>query len=341
VQKLTGLVDFALFLGQNVLPNCDPTPGPSTTQFYYFWLSDQERAALVGMIRRPTENRLELRVVQYQAGEPPVVQKQNLSMQEYQNLSDGTIVMGPLKMSPEGVIGSVANVSVNLPFASLDGRSNLFLPPSITKSEELTWLMPYIPAVRSSYGTAIPSGGATVGGYSFASGSLVKTQYPVPLGLSVVRWALLSANQFEGSDLQLEVVAMPLVDLAEHIPVVKRVLDCNPVNCYIAPSYVRLNKREYHLNDLVSEQVRIEAASTFNHNQTAREFAVRIHLLELDTKLEVNCSAPVDAFAFVEKEGHTYIHTTLAADCVASIDAPLHKPELVYSRRRNLMELKM
>jgi hypothetical protein len=340
ITELGGLVNFGLFLGQNVLTNCDPDPGPTTTDFYYFWLSDQHSAALVGMIKRPTENRLELRLIQAQHGQTPVVKKQNLSLSQYQNFSDGTIIMGPLKMSKSGVVGTVDGVSINLPFTSLDGRSNLFLPPSITSDKEIEWLRQYVPAVQSAYGGAVTSGAATVGDYSFASGSIVKTQYPIPLALGIVKWAMLSANEFDGSDLQIEVVATPVTDLGELIPVVKRVLDCNLEDCYIAPSYVRLHNRQYHLNNLVSEQVRVEKASTFNANQTAREFSVKIHLLEADTTLEVNCTAPVDSFAFVEKEGATYIHTTLMADCVAAINAPLHKPQVVYSRGRNLMELK-
>jgi hypothetical protein len=84
VTELTGLVNFGLFLGQNVLSNCDPDPGPNTTDFYYFWLSDTQSAALVGMIRRPTEDRLEIRLVEYEKGGSPVVHKQSLSMDQYQ-----------------------------------------------------------------------------------------------------------------------------------------------------------------------------------------------------------------------------------------------------------------
>jgi hypothetical protein len=58
-------------------------------------------------------------------------------------LTHSHTVMGPLKMSPEGVTGTVDGVRVELPFTSLDGRTNRFLPPSVVKDKvgrvELEW----------------------------------------------------------------------------------------------------------------------------------------------------------------------------------------------------------
>jgi hypothetical protein len=46
---------------------------------------------------------------------------------------------------------------------------------------------------------------------------------------------------------------------------------------------------------------------------SARVFAAQIQLLPAGAgaqSVSVNCTAPADAFAFLDKEGETYIHTT-------------------------------
>ena len=57
------------------------------------------------------------------------------------------------------------------------------------------------------------------------------------------------------------------------------------------------------------------------------------------TTIQLNCSAPVGEFAFLEKEGNTYIHTTTMADCSARITAFTYD-KTFYSTGKNLMELK-
>jgi hypothetical protein len=302
------------------------------------------------MIRRPTANspfgELELRLVQYAQGAAPVVTKQLLNMSQYSNSSDGSITMGPMTMTPNSATGTVGGVAVHMRFG-LDGRKNEFLPPVLQPSGADAWLSSYVPTVTSFYGTGPPAGSGSfapaVGDYTFQPGAnLVHTTYPVPIGLGIVRWAMASAGGFEGTNLQVEVVAMPLPDIIGHnLPIVKQLLDCTDDNCHLAPSYVRLDGHEYHIDKLIN-LVQVDRACEYNPTQTVREFSATMQVspfIGKITTIQLNCSAPVGQFAFLEKEGNTYIHTTTMADCSARITCPLYD-KTFHSVGRNLMELK-
>merc|ERR1711959_872401 len=106
---------------------------------------------------------------------------------------------------------------------------------------------------------------------------------------------MLSAQKFKGTDLQVEIVATPLPDWAFKIPILKNVLDCDPTNCWIAPSYVRLDGKEYHLDDLINT-VKILKGNEYNSDKTAREFRaeikIKVNMLK-ETHIKLSCVAPV------------------------------------------------
>ena len=80
-----------------------------------------------------------------------------------------------------------------------------------------------------------------------------------------------------------------------------------------------------------------------DHDQTARTFGATIRLRtalleKIEIKLE--CTAPVEAFALLEKEGSTYIHTTVMANCDALVKRGAGKELSYASRGVNLLEAK-
>ena len=86
--------------------------------------------------------------------------------------------------------------------------------------------------------------------------------------------------------------------------------------------YVKMTQfRDYQLN-----KIRIDKACDYDAGQTAREFSASLHFSPpLDPvkviSLTLNCTASTDAFAFLEKEGKTFIHTTTMGDCSARVKA--------------------
>ena len=77
-------------------------------------------------------------------------------------------------------------------------------------------------------------------------------------------------------------------------------------------------------------------------NQTSRTFVATLKLKgPFLTKIDIalNCRAPVGAFVLLEKEGSTYVHTTVMANCVAVVTRD-QKTQQFTSHGTNLMEAK-
>ena len=160
----------------------------------------------------------------------------------------------------------------------------------------------------------------------------------VPVGLSILCWGIVSASQFVGADgigidLQAEVVTAPL-------EVIKTI-------GHITPVYVRLDGKEYKMNselDLLTSLQTVTADGRLTTNNTHRSFHASISVkptLVTTVKINITCIAPVGAFAFLQKEGKTYIHSTVMGDCTAVIKRPLElKPRTYTSTGVNLIESK-
>ena len=86
---------------------------------------------------------------------------------------------------------------------------------------------------------------------------------------------------------------------------------------WVAGAYVRYAGKEYHLNDPVLFETSFYNTGTLINNRTAVLIAATVATVTEDLSLDITCTAPVDKFAFLEKEGDTYIHTTVLGTCVA------------------------
>src|SRR5690242_7091378 len=118
---------------------------------------------------------------------------------------------------------------------------------------------------------------------------MVYSTYPIRIGLSFWRWALISAMSFQGTDLQIEIVGTYLGDIL------------------VATSYVYYQGQEYHLNDPALGD------TTFNSTGGIvgqdRYFSAEIDTL-FEIQIYISCAANVDEFAMLDREGATVIYTT-------------------------------
>ena len=116
--------------------------------------------------------------------------------------------MGNLNMSTQGCVGIAANnTRVDVMFTGMDERNNTFLPSDFEPGGIFDEVSDFVPVVTSKYG-AVGGEVGTVGKKLLlrAGTPLVRTSYSVPVGMEILRWGMISASQFEGSDLQIEML---------------------------------------------------------------------------------------------------------------------------------------
>jgi len=335
IARLEGLAGFGLFLGQDLLNNCVDV-NDTLADFHYAWASDGKTGMLLDMIRRHDDT--ELRLAVFSDTGAPVVHRQMLTVADYHEDPTSTnVTLGPLAMTDAGVYGTVDGVKVGVSFAGLGlgkkTRGNTFLPKAMLPGGIDGWVSTYVPTVISEYGDT----GAfanVVGNATLAPGTpLVRTRYTIPVGLKMLRWGMVSASNFAGTDLQIEVVSAP-VDVITTV-------------AHITPIYVFLDGHEYKWDteiDLITSLHSVSADGALDANSTHRTFSVTIVIhpdAVLTTNITMTCSAPVERFVLLEKEGSTNIHSTVMGDCSATISAnwPI-APKTYLSSGVNLIEIK-
>lgn len=219
LDRIEGFLKFAAFLLGDVGHNCLNTTA-TAVNVEYFWSSDGTNGVLLGMVRRP--DHLELRTITYMPSAAPtmgsttvgdgtspqiVVAKEVLPLSAYKN-GTGWVAMGNLNMSTQGCVGIAANnTRVDVMFTGMDERNNTFLPSDFEPGGIFDEVSDFVPVVTSKYG-AVGGEVGTVGKKLLlrAGTPLVRTSYSVPVGMEILRWGMISASQFEGSDLQIEML---------------------------------------------------------------------------------------------------------------------------------------
>ena len=91
----------------------------------------------------------------------------------------------------------------------------------------------------------------------------------------------------------------------------------------------------------------VVADGTLSSDNTQRVFGVEIQLPAVKSgvlHISLNCSSPAEDFAFLDKEGDTYIHSTVRGSCIAKVTrmdemGSITTKEYV-SDRKNLLEIK-
>jgi len=305
--KMNTAIEFLTFLGFDVWKDCI-TFSDFEYDFWYIWASDGQQGFLLDMIKRPES--LELRLEIYDQSNDPIVLKEFLPLNEFSQ--NGSIIsMGPLTISDSSCHGSVdQNVTVGISILfSLDGRHMNFVPNWI---ENKTYGL--VPDFQSNYGSL---SSATVGSVTLSNVPLVYSTYPIKFGIQLLVWNLISANQFQGTDLQIEIVGMNIEGL------------------WIATSYLRYQGKEWHLNDPMLFDTSIVTPGEIVND--TRLFAATIDTLEIS--VGIKCQAPVNQFALLDKEGLTIIETTVFGICTAQVDT-FRSQEIYTSSPTSLLETK-
>ena len=347
--QIKGFLTFGLLLVGDILQNC-LAKAAHDTKFWYVWASDGNTGFILDLIKRPQT--LELRLAQFMGNSTTnmtssvSVHRQTLPLDQFSVGTDNiTVNFGSdMKMSSNGVIGTVDGVFVNVSF-NLNGRSNKFLPPELAVLD----LNAVLPTPMSEYGQVgnWPSGGM-VGEHVLRSAvPVVRTNYNIPYGLdsNVLKWSMVSASSFEDDvtgasvDLQIEMVAMPL-----------RLLPFLPPMTWIAPTYIRVDGHEYHLNMLEesTEMISIKKFGALTSDNLQRYFVIEIQLPATTgagvLHISLNCSSPVSDFAMLDKEGDTYIHSTVRGSCFAAVTRIDLEEKVTTttcsSKNKNLLEIK-
>ena len=204
---MLGFLEWGVYLLDDVGTNCIDS-GEYTNNFWYFWSSDGSNGTLLGLVQRP--HNLELRIARYtysaDSGHQSTVTRQLLNSSEFHMSADqSTVTMGPLTMSPTGVVGTLANITVNVPFDFSSKHHNDFVSPLV-----LDIAKKFVPNPASQYGSV--KGGGRVGAVTLPAGQpVVKTTYPIPIGLPLLSWAMISAKDFEAVEGDDETVDLQVV----------------------------------------------------------------------------------------------------------------------------------
>lgn len=297
--KLNCILSFGDFLLGDVYDVCSNITD-FENDFWYVWGSDGQTGFLLDLIKRPDEYysffknfntniiffkfRLELRLEIYNISSSPNVYKQYLSLDQFSQ-TGSDVTMGPLFLSPSLMKGKLNDINLSGIFSLDNTRHMVFCPAWIEESVD-----EMIPDVQSTYGLLKQ---ANVGPATLQNVPMAYTTYPVKMGLSLLQWTMISALTFQGTDLQIEMVA----------------------SFWISSVYVYYQGQNYYLNEPM-----LFESSLINNGQEEngkRLFGVRFHSWSISG--ELNCSAPTSQFALLDKEGSTQILTTVLGTCVATI----------------------
>ena len=77
----------------------------------------------------------------------------------------------------------------------------------------------------------------------------------------------------------------------------------------------------------------VVADGTLSSDNTQRVFGVEIQLPAVKSgvlHISLNCSSPAEDFAFLDKEGDTYIHSTVRGSCITTVVQSCSKNILAY-----------
>jgi hypothetical protein len=256
-----------------------------TNEFWYIWSSTGTNAYLLDLIKRPSS--LEIRFDLYKKDSSPVVNKQYPPISTYKKFGN-TVAMGDTVLSRTICQGKTESSQLSLQYETETDHME-FTPGWLNK---LTRGL--LPNVVSHYGT-IQSG--TVDQLPYANQSITYTSYTIPIGISFWRWSMISSPRFENTDLMIETMSLYLGGQ------------------WVPSSFVRYKSSTHRLNNpLLSQTKLINAGAEVVDGK--RTFAIEIHVL-LGIHIQVKCSAPENAFAVLEHEGATTIHTTVLGECTA------------------------
>jgi hypothetical protein len=283
------------------------TNSGGATHFWYVAWSDADEGTLIDLILRPQE--AVARVASFRRGQAPRVLRQTFPRSALSDLSDRAVALGPWRIGPDGCAGRLDPITVDARF-QMDAPEVTMVPPWVG------WLFRGIPALRSTPGTL-----TALAGQPLASPvPCVLTRYRVG-DVARARWFLVSAHGFDGApDVRLEIAGGRMLGM------------------WALTGYVHAAGAWFPLNQPLANLVRFRAAATGEVVEGQRRFEVAYRSKSLGWRLDAR--APADAFAELEREGNTTIHTTLFGDCALDLTVGTEQPRRLTARGCCLLEVK-
>jgi len=290
--KLNVLIEFAKFIEINFRRDCFNT-SVYANDFWYIWASNGQQGFLLDLIKAPDHLELRLDIYDATPGINPVVIRQFLDLSDFSISEDGmNVTMGPVVLTTSSCSGIVGNIPIDVRFM-LSNRSNNFVPEWIFNS------FPEVPDFQSFYGSVIS---AQVNGTDYQYNlPLVYSKYPINFGIDYWKWCLISIMSLTPSgsgqnDLQIEIAGTLIADI------------------WVVTSFVYSEGKVYQFDDPFLGETKLTGEGQIV-NGTTRIFSATIKNELGSVHLLIDCQAPVDKFAMLDKDGNTEIHTTLLGSC--------------------------
>jgi len=308
-------LDFAKFILVNFQEDCFNITD-FANDFWYIWVSNGKQGFLLDLIKAPDHLELRLDIYDASPGVNPVVVRQFLNLTDLSISEDGAnIKMGPVTLTLSSCVGSVGGVDIDVSFA-LSNRSNDFVPAWIEN------IFPPIPDFQSTYG-AIDS--ASCNGTTYAPGlPIVYSKYPVRLGIDYWQWCLLSLMSLTPAS----------GSLGDQDPIQVEIAGTLIADLWVVTSFVYYEGKQHHFDDPFLLETRLTSHGQISND--TRVFGATIKGDEGRVDFEINCNAPLDKFAMLDRDGNTEIHTTLLGQCTL-MD---RKKDQQYFSNSALLELK-
>lgn len=267
-------------------------------RFRYIYVSDGSRGFLLDRIEAP--DRTQLRLLACNAGSSTIARAES----ELEVTGAGAGALGEASATSQ-----IPGIEYDIRFA-LEAEHQSFGPawgPS---------LMPRVPDFHSQYGRLTH---ASVLGMSFEDLPLGCSWYSVK-NLAEARWVLISALEFEGTDLRLELAGIRIL------------------NTWLGTLSFRYRGVTHRLNGLRHAR-RIHVVDDATGPNVSRRFAAQVSTGNLE--LEIEAEAPLADFVVLDRHGVTQIETTLFGSCAVQVWARgAGEPATHRAARTCLLELK-
>lgn len=261
-------------------------------RFRYITVSNGESGLLLDLIEGPDST--QLRLLWCHSGSSSILRAANVA---------GTRFDEALAQS------AIAGFEYEIHFA-LEAAGESFSPAWVPR------LLPRVPDFHSKYGRLTH---ASVLGVSLRNLPLAYSWYSVR-NVAEARWLLVSALEFGGTDLRLELTAVQIG------------------NTWLGAVVFRYQGVTHRLNGL-SSGWRVDIVDAGRHVTDKRRFAARARVGDLD--LAIEAEAPLADFVLLEDHGPTRIETTLFGDCEVRVrTSPRATPVTHRASRSCLLELK-
>lgn len=261
-------------------------------RFRYIYVSNGATALLLDSIEAPDST--SLRLLWCHAGSSRVLRAANVARTRF----DQTLAQS-----------AIDGLRYDIHFA-LEAAGERFGPAWVP------WLLPRVPDFHSKYGRLTH---ATVFGVGLQNLPLAYSWYSVK-NVTEARWLLLSALEFAGTDLRLELTAVQIG------------------NTWLGAVVFRYQGVTHRLNGL-SSSWRVDIIDAGRCVNDKRRFAARASSGQLEIVIEAD--APLADFVLLEDHGATRIETTLFGDCEARVrTTPGATPVVHRAVRSCLLELK-